>query len=164
MLIFTSWLYALRWMKQKVYSKLLCMFALNYQILDTSRTNPLLLQKRGRKREKIKPNSMRSCFNFQNAFYVLFYAKSYQETKVQRWTLFANGCWSDVIWMKLVWMCLRSCPHCPWYSVNLKPRVFIFFWEHNFFFADSETSVPWELLTGLTFYMSSVNFSGICNM
>lgn len=32
---------------EKKYSELLCMFSLNYQILDTSRANYILLQKGG---------------------------------------------------------------------------------------------------------------------
>lgn len=48
------------------------MFSLHYQILDTSRANDILLQKRGEKREKNKPNSIKGCFNFLNIFHVIF--------------------------------------------------------------------------------------------
>lgn len=137
MLIFTSWVHALRWMQRKIYSKLLCMFSLNYQILDTSRANPLLSQKRRRKREKKKKkktNSIRSCFNFWNVFRILFYVKSYWETKVQRWTLFANGCWSDVIWMNEVTLDVSQ----KLSSLSIvfckpeNPCFYNAFWEHNF--------------------------------
>lgn len=59
-------------MKKKKYSKRLCMFSLNYQILDTSRANDILLPKRGKKEKKNKPNSIKGCFSFLNIFHGFF--------------------------------------------------------------------------------------------
>lgn len=60
---------------EKKHLELLCMFSLNYQILDTSRANYILLQKKKKKKKKkSKSNSIRGCFW---VVFMIFFVKSY---------------------------------------------------------------------------------------
>lgn len=54
---------------EEKYSKLLCMLSLSYQILDNSRANDILWQKKGKKeREKFNPNSIEAVLIFLFCF------------------------------------------------------------------------------------------------
>lgn len=81
---------------EETYSKPHCMLSLNYHILDNSRANDIVWQKRWKKERKNNPNTKRLVFVVVVCFG--FFWWNYTE-KWRYWERFwfVNRCWSGVI-------------------------------------------------------------------